>query len=107
MTKRELIKAVKEKLERNGKHYQKWELEEVVSPLFDSILETLQRSEEVAIKNFGTFGLKYYKAHERIHPVTSQRMKVPAKVAVTFKATRMFTPSDGVIEKIEKQTTAE
>lgn len=99
MTKRELINSVKEKLEQKGKNYKKWEVEEVLNPLFDSILETLQRGEEVNVKNFGKFDLKYSKPRKKRGSNNTESANLPTKARVVFNAKRTFKIDAMMIDK--------
>lgn len=98
MDRRKLVAQVAEK---SG--YAKWEVNKIIDPLLDAILESLQNGEEVHINNFGKFTLKYYKPKEVFHPKTRQRIQIPEKVSIIFTQTRMFKPTDETIEALRKQ----
>lgn len=97
MDRRKLVAAVAKRTV-----YAKWEINQIVEPLLETIIEALQNGDEVALKNFGKFSLKYHKERETIHPKTQKRVKVPAKASVVFDATRMFKPTEETMEKLSK-----
>lgn len=98
MDKRKLVAAVAKKTD-----YAKWEINKILEPLLETIIDALENGDEVALNNFGKFTLKHQKGKETIHPKTQQRIKVPPKVSVVFNATRMFKPTDETMKKFAKQ----
>lgn len=46
----------------------------------------LKKEGKVALVGFGTFAAKKRAAREGINPLTKEKIKIPAKMAVTFKA---------------------
>lgn len=98
MDKRKLVAQVAEK---SG--YAKWEINKIIDPLFEAILDSLQNGEDIHINNFGKFTLKYHKSKETLHPKTRQRIEIPEKASVVFTQTRMFKPTDETIEVLRQQ----
>lgn len=98
MEQRALVAAVAAKTD-----YAKWEINTIIEPLLTVVLEVLQNGEEVHLKNFGQFSLKYHKKKEVLHPKTRQRIQIPEKVSIIFTQTRMFKPTDETIEKLREQ----
>ena len=52
----------------------------------EGITEGLKKEGKVALVGFGTFSAKKRAAREGINPLTKEKIKIPAKVAPTFKA---------------------
>ena len=52
----------------------------------EGITEGLKKEGKVALVGFGTFSAKKRAAREGINPLTKEPLKIPAKVAATFKA---------------------
>ena len=50
------------------------------------ITEGLKKEGKVTFVGFGTFAAKERAAREGINPLTKEKIKIPAKVAPTFKA---------------------
>ena len=50
------------------------------------ITEALKKGGKVSLVGFGTFAAKERAAREGINPLTKEKIKIPAKVAPTFKA---------------------
>lgn len=98
MDKRKLIAQVAKK---SG--YAKWEVNKIIDPLFEAILDSLQNDEEIHINNFGKFALKYHKPKEVLHPKTRQRIEIPEKASVVFTQTRMFKPTDETMTVLKQQ----
>lgn len=66
----------------------KAEAERVVEALFDSIISSLKRGEEVSVAGFGKFSVKMRKAREARNPKTGETVKVPASNAVKFSVAK-------------------
>ena len=52
----------------------------------EGITDGLKKDGKVALVGFGTFAAKERPAREGINPLTKEPLKIPAKVAATFKA---------------------
>ena len=52
----------------------------------EGITTGLKKEGKVALVGFGTFSAKKRAAREGINPLTKQPLKIPAKVAASFKA---------------------
>ena len=52
----------------------------------EGISSGLKKEGKVALVGFGTFSAKKRAAREGINPLTKQPLKIPAKVAASFKA---------------------
>ena len=57
----------------------------VVNTFFDSIVESLRRSEKIELRGFGSFKLRRRRARVGRNPKTGERVDVPAKVVPYFK----------------------
>ncbi len=66
----------------------KVQAEAVVDTVFDSILKTLKKGDEVAIAGIGKFSVKQRKAREARNPKTGETVKVPATKVPKFSAAK-------------------
>ena len=57
----------------------------VVNTFFDSIVESLRRSEKIELRGFGSFKLRHRRARVGRNPKTGERVDVAAKVVPYFK----------------------
>lgn len=57
-----------------------------VDAVLDSIAGALKNEEKVALLGFGTFSVNERPAREGINPATKQKIQIPAKKVVKFKA---------------------
>lgn len=80
MNKSQLVDAVKEKT-----NFTKKDIELVVNTLFDTIADTLQQGDKVAIGDFGTFSVKTRAARMGRNPQTGEEIEVAAAKAPAFK----------------------
>ena len=81
MTKQGLIDYVAEKAEMS-----KAEAGRALDAVLEGIQAGLKESGEVSFTGFGKFSVKERPAREGINPATKETIKIPAKVAATFKA---------------------
>lgn len=63
----------------------KVQAEEVVDGVFDSIVNTLKKGEEVSIAGFGIFSVKSRAARMARNPKTGEQVKVAAKRVPKFR----------------------
>jgi DNA-binding protein HU-beta len=59
---------------------------DAVGAVFDTIMKTLSRGEEVAITGFGTFRVVRRAARMGVNPKTGERIQIPAATRPKFKA---------------------
>ena len=57
-----------------------------VDAVLDAIAGALQTEDQVALLGFGTFSVNERPAREGINPATKQKIQIPAKKVVKFKA---------------------
>ena len=81
MTKQSLIDYVAEKAEMS-----KAEAGRALDAVLDGIVAGLKESGDVTVVGFGKFSVKERPAREGINPATKEKITIPAKNAVTFKA---------------------
>jgi len=60
----------------------------VVEAVFDTILKTLSRGEEVAIPGFGVFRVVKRAAREGRNPMTGEKIQIKASVKPKFRAAK-------------------
>ena len=80
MTKSELIEAITTRGELT-----KARAELVVSCVFDTMTQALQRGEGIEIRGFGSFTVRPYKSYTGRNPRTGQAVEVPSKRLPFFK----------------------
>lgn len=66
----------------------KVQAEAVVDTVFDSIVKTLKKGDEVAIAGLGKFTVKLRKARDARNPKTGETVKVPATKVPKFSAAK-------------------
>ena len=81
MTKQSLIDYVAEKAGMS-----KAEAGRALDAVLEGIVEGLKNEGEVVLVGFGKFSVKTRAAREGINPATKEKITIPAKNAVTFKA---------------------
>lgn len=86
MKKSDLVEAV---LTAAGLETKK-QAEAAVDALFETIVKTVGRGEEVAVAGFGTFRLSKRAARTGINPKTGEKIQIPAKSAPKFRAGKVF-----------------
>ena len=89
MTKKEMAKAIAEEMGLT-----QIRAKEIVQKVFDGITETLLHEGRIELRNFGVFEVKKRKPRLARNPRTGAKVKVPAKLVVTFK------PGRGMEERV-------
>ena len=83
MNKQAIIEAVHETLDGT-----KVQAEKVVDTIFDSIISTLKKGEDVSIAGFGIFSAKMRAARTARNPRTGEPIQVPAMRVPKFRASK-------------------
>ena len=83
MTKKDIVISIADDL---GITQQK--AKEIVQKLFDAIVKTLVEEGRVELRNFGVFEVKRRAPRKARNPRTGEKVFVPEKSVVTFKAGR-------------------
>jgi integration host factor subunit beta len=81
VTKKEIAKAIAEEV---GEPVTV--VVEVVQRVFDGIIEVLVSEGRIELRNFGVFAVRKRQAREARNPRTGERVSVPERLVVTFKA---------------------
>ena len=81
MTKTELINAVAEKA-----NLSKAQAKAALDATLNTISEALLKEDKVALIGFGTFSVAEKPARTGINPRTKEKIEIPARKAVKFKA---------------------
>lgn len=91
MTKADIVNLVFEKvgLPRN-------ETQQIVEAVFDTLKETLQKSESIKVSGFGTFNIRKKNSRVGRNPKTKEEVEITPRRVITFKA------SDQLKEAVEK-----
>ena len=66
----------------------KVQAEQVVDTIFNTIVKSLKKGDEVSIAGFGKFSVKLRAAREARNPKTGETVKVSAKKAPKFSAAK-------------------
>ncbi len=86
MKKPELVEAV---MKAAGLETKK-QAEMTVEAVFDTIVKSLARGEEVAVAGFGVFRVAKRAARTGINPKTGEKIQIPAKTAPKFRAGKLL-----------------
>jgi len=81
MNKAELVQEVAGKVGLTKK-----ETNNVVDAITSAIADSLERNERVTLVGFGTFEVRRRRARTGVNPQTRERLDIPAKNVVRFKA---------------------
>jgi integration host factor subunit beta len=72
---------------------------EIVQRVFDRITETLVQEGRIELRNFGVFEVKKRKPRKARNPRTGEKVKVPARLVVTFKPGREMEERVGQLKE--------
>jgi DNA-binding protein HU-beta/integration host factor subunit beta len=73
---------------------------QAVQMTLDGITRALVEEGRVELRNFGVFAVRKRRARKARNPRTGERVKVPAKLAVTFKPGREMEEQVGKSKKL-------
>ena len=68
----------------------KKQAQQAVEAVFDTIVKTLARGEEVAMTGFGTFRVMRRAAREGRNPMTGEKIQIAASVKPKFRAGKLL-----------------
>jgi DNA-binding protein HU-beta len=85
MTKAEIVDKI-----AKGAELTKAQAEKAASIFMDSIVEALKAGDKVTFVGFGIFSVSEKAARVGRNPQTGAEIKIPAKIAVKFKAGKTF-----------------
>ncbi len=80
MTKKDIVMKVS-----NDTNVAQIDVKKVVQKTLDAIVESLERSETVELRNFGVFKVKSRRGRIGRNPRTGEEVQVPEKKVVVFK----------------------
>src|ERR1700677_1130370 len=63
-------------------------VKDVIQRVFDGIIQVLEDDGRIELRNFGVFEVKKRKPRQARNPRTGEKVDVPEKLVVTFKAGR-------------------
>jgi nucleoid DNA-binding protein len=81
MAKKEMIRSISLKT-----GLPKPQIKQIVETTFDAIIQTLITEGRVELRNFGIFQVRARAARNARNPKTGEKVEVPERVAVIFKA---------------------
>ena len=98
MTKKDMAKAIAEEMGLT-----QGQAREVVQRVFDGITETLLNEGRIELRNFGVFEVRKRKPRKARNPRTGEKVKVPARMVVTFKPGREMEERVGQLKKVPER----
>jgi integration host factor subunit beta len=93
LTKKEIAKAIAEDVGVSGAMAL-----EIVQRVFDGIIEVLVSEGRIELRNFGVFVVRKRRARQARNPKTGERVSVPERQVVAFKA---GLEMEGKVQKIK------
>ncbi|WP_375317540.1 HU family DNA-binding protein [Spiroplasma endosymbiont of Virgichneumon dumeticola] len=81
MQKKQIIKVVQKELQSSEADYK-----DALETMFEKIILTLERGEDVTIRNFGTFTIKTRKARRGVNPKTGESIMIDKQRVVKFNS---------------------
>jgi integration host factor subunit beta len=97
VTKKEMAKAIAQEM-----GILQTQAQEIVQKVFDRITETLVHEGRIELRNFGVFEVKKRKPRKARNPRTGEKVKVPARLVVTFKPGREMEERVGQLKNIPR-----
>jgi len=95
VTKKEMAKAIAEEM-----GILQTQAQEILQRVFDRITETLVREGRIELRNFGVFEVKKRKPRTARNPRTGEKVKVLARLVVTFKPGREMEQRVGQLKQL-------
>ena len=68
----------------------KKQAQDAVEAVFDTIVKTMAKGEEVAISGFGTFRVANRAAREGRNPMTGEKIQIAASIKPKFRAGKLL-----------------
>jgi len=102
MTKADIIECVYEKV-----GFSKKESAEIVEMVFDTIKETLERSEKIKISGFGNFIVREKKSRVGRNPQTGLELEISARRVLTFRPSQVLKNALNGIESTPEEIAAD
>lgn len=84
MTKKDIVLEVAERPEL--KHLTQSEIKGVIQSTLDYLIESLAKGQTIELRNFGVFKVKTRKGRMARNPKTGQKVPIPDRKVVVFKA---------------------
>lgn len=75
----------------------------IIQRVFDGIINTLAKEGRIELRNFGVFEVKQRKPRKARNPRTGEKVMVPAKRGVTFKAGLEMEEQVGKPKKVSSE----
>jgi integration host factor subunit beta len=95
VTKKDLAKSIAEEMGLT-----QLQAKEIVQKVFDGITATLLHEGRIELRNFGVFAVKTRQPRTARNPRTGEKVKVPARMVVTFKPGREMEERVGQLKKL-------
>jgi len=76
------------------------QVKEIVQKTFDGITDSLVEEGRLELRNFGVFAVRKRKPRKARNPRTGEKVKVPAKLVVTFKPGREMEERVGQLKDV-------
>ena len=71
----------------------KKEAEETLNAIMENITSALKKGDSITLVGFGNFSVSKRSAREGVNPQTKEKIKIPAKNVVKFKAGKTLNSS--------------
>lgn len=81
MTKRDIVRQIAEDLKVD-----QMMTKQIVQKCLDGILDTLEKTGRIELRNFGVFEVKLRAARKARNPKTNEEVLVPSRRMITFQA---------------------
>lgn len=81
MQKKHIVKVVQKELQSSETDYK-----DALEAMFEKISLTLEKGENVTIRNFGTFTIKIRKARKGVNPKTGEAIMIDKQRVVKFNS---------------------
>ena len=95
MTKKDMVKSIADEM-----GLIQGQAREIVQRVFDGITETLLNEGRIELRNFGVFEVRKRKPRKARNPRTGEKVKVAAKMVVTFKPGLEMQERVGQLEQV-------
>ena len=81
------------------------QVKEIVQRVFDGIIDILVEKGRIELRNFGVFGVRKRKSKQARNPRTGEKVKVPARMVVSFKPGREMQDRVRQLKKVPGKVT--
>jgi integration host factor subunit beta len=98
MTRKDMARKIAEKM-----CLQRIRVHKIVQRVFDGIIGTLVQEGRIELRNFGVFAVKKRKPRQARNPRTGEKVSVPERLVVIFKAGREMQERVGQLKHLPNE----